>query len=69
MEKCVFDKGRKCTILCEKNCEKCSFRKTAAELDAGREKARERLEGLPEDQYNAIQKKYYGLRRCAEVDE
>lgn len=69
MEKCVFDKGRKCEVLSPKKCEKCSFRKTAEELEAGREQARERLEKLPEDQYNAVMKKYYGLRRCAEVEE
>lgn len=69
MEKCAFDKGRKCEVLSTKKCEKCSFRKTAEELKAGREQAQERLEKLPKKQHDAIMKKYYGLRRCAEVEE
>lgn len=69
MENCVFDKGKKCSALREHNCEKCSFRKTREELVAGREKARERIENLPKEQHDAIMKKYYCLRRRAEVGE
>lgn len=68
MENCVFNKGRKCLALSTKKCENCTFRKTEAELKAGREKARERLESLPKDQYDAIMKKYYGLRRVGEAE-
>ena len=71
MSNCVFDRGRKCSALTPKKCKNCSFRKTEAELNAGREKARERLESLPQAQYDAIMRKYYGLRRVedAEVEE
>lgn len=71
MEKCVFNKGKKCSALTPKKCKNCSFRKTEAELNAGREKARERLESLPKEQQDAIMRKYYGLRRVedAEVEE
>lgn len=67
MEKCVFDKGKKCSALSVHDCEKCSFRKTEKELATGRDNARKRLETLPDEQYNAIMKKYYGLCRNAEV--
>ena len=70
MEKCVFNNGKKCSALVPKKCKNCSFRKTEAELNAGREKARKRLESLPEEQRDAIMRKY-GLRRVedAEVEE
>ena len=62
-EKCVFDKGHKCSALTSHNCEKCSFRKTEKELVDGRENARERIESLPKKQYDAIMRKYYRIRR------
>ena len=71
MEKCVFNKGKKCSALAPKKCKNCSFRKTEAELNEGREKARERLESLPREQYEAIMRKYYpfsGLRHCEEAE-
>lgn len=70
MEKCVFNNGKKCSALVPKKCKNCSFRKTEAELNAGREKARKRLESLPEEQRDAIMRKY-GIRRVddAEVEE
>lgn len=58
MEECVFDNGRTCSILTTHTCEKCSFRKTKRELDLGRERALERIEGLPQDQRDAIKNKY-----------
>ena len=71
MNNCVFDKGKKCSALTPKKCKNCSFRKTEAELNAGREKARERLESLPKEQRDALMKKYYGLcrREDTEVEE
>ena len=57
---CAFDKGDKCVALTTHDCEKCSFRKTKDELLAGRRKARAMLEDLPQEQREAIQKKYYG---------
>lgn len=67
MERCVFENGRKCKALRERNCEKCSFRKTHEELVEGREKARERIENLPKEQHDAIMQKYYRLPRGEEV--
>jgi hypothetical protein len=58
MEECVFDNGRTCSILTTHTCEKCSFRKTKRELDLGRERALERIDGLPQDQRDAIKNKY-----------
>lgn len=69
MENCAFDKGNKCSALRYRNCERCSFRKTREELAAGREKARERIENLPKEQYDAIMQTYYHLRRGSEVEE
>lgn len=68
MKNCVFDKGNICAALTTHNCEKCSFCKTEKELIDGREKARERIESLPKKQYDAIQQKYYKLRRVTEVE-
>ena len=67
MVNCVFNKGKQCAVLNQKNCEKCSFYKTPRELHVGREKANERLESLPKEQYQAIMKKYYD-RNIAEVE-
>lgn len=69
MERCVFENGKNCKVLKERSCAKCTFRKTHEELVEGREKARERIENLPQEQYDAIIKKYYGLHRCEEVEE
>lgn len=60
MCKCTFDKGDKCVALTTHECENCVFRKTKDELLAGRRRARARLEDLPEEQQDAIRKKYYG---------
>lgn len=69
MEKCVFDKGEKCAVLVSQDCEKCTFRKTQRELVEGRAKAHERIEHLPQEQHDAIMRKYYHLRRCEEVEQ
>lgn len=55
---CVFNWGRKCTALTQKNCESCRFRKTREELEAGRQRAQERVNSLPEDQQAHIRRKY-----------
>lgn len=68
MENCVFNKGKKCSALTPKKCKNCSFRKTEEELTAGREKARERLESLPREQYEALMRKYYHLCRTDETE-
>lgn len=60
MNNCAFDRDDKCAALVTRDCENCSFRKTKAELIAGRRKANELLEKLPEEQRKAIESKYYG---------
>ena len=60
---CCFNLGKQCAALTQKQCvicSKCAFRKTAAELQAGREKARRHIEILPEIQRNYILSQYYG---------
>ena len=59
MDKCTFDKGEKCSALNEKRCLSCCFRKTEEELEAGREKARERIESLPLVARVHIKNKYH----------
>lgn len=68
MERCVFERGKKCSALVSRDCAKCTMRKTHEELIEGREKAMERIKNLPQDQYDAIMKKYHGLRRCTETE-
>ena len=68
MNSCVFDRGKKCSVLTSHTCENCSFRKTARELNRDRESARLRIESLPNEQYDAIMKKYYGVRNASEVE-
>lgn len=44
MSKCVFDYGEDmCYAVTEKQCQGCRFRKTAEELQEGRDKATKRL--------------------------
>lgn len=69
MERCVFENGKNCKALKERSCAKCTFRKTHEELVEGREKARERIENLPPEQYNAIMQKYYILRPMGRVEK
>lgn len=56
--KCAFDRTVYCLALMEKRCRGCSFFKTPEELDAGREKADDRISKLPEEQQEYIRKKY-----------
>lgn len=63
MTKCAFEHGEYCDALTAKNCERCSFRKTQDELDAGRKKALCRLYMLPSGKLRKITSKYYkGMR-------
>ena len=62
MSKCVFDKGKVCSALTEKDCKGCSFAKTKEELEDGREHATELFYRVPRKQRDAIRKKYYGER-------
>lgn len=56
---CAFDNGNRCRALTKKHCEKCSFRKTADELIAGRKRARELIDRLPYEERVMIMAKYY----------
>lgn len=58
--RCVFDHGIKCVALTEKRCEDCRFRKTKKEAEAGRKKAKKRINSLPEEHQKYIREKYYG---------
>ena len=63
MEKCAFDlEKRKCAALTEKKCEGCKFFKTKEELEAGREKAMNRLMSMDKKQFYYFNNKYYGGR-------
>jgi hypothetical protein len=59
MNACTFNKGGKCSILGEKNCEGCSFIKTDKQLEEGRAKAKERIDSLPAEAKKSIMDKYY----------
>lgn len=67
--RCAFDRGTLCTALSEKKCHKCSFRKTQEELDAGRERAEDRIASLPENHQEYIRFKYNKGRKSASVWE
>lgn len=62
-KECAFDRGRKCVALTEKYCDFCRFRKTAEELEAGRQRAAELVSRLPTDQRQHIKLKYYQNRK------
>ena len=66
MNECAFDRGSKCSALKEKDCWKCSFRKTQKQLEAGRKKAVERINNLPRDTQTWIREKYYTKQRHAD---
>lgn len=67
--RCAFDRGTLCTALSEKKCHKCSFRKTPEELDAGRERAEDRIASLPEVQQEHIKKTYRAYSSVCWVGE
>lgn len=60
--KCAFELGNKCVALTTKECEGCNFRKTQAEIEKGRKKAKKRFNSLPEELQTYIKEKYF-LRR------
>ena len=59
MNVCALMRGGKCSSLRRKNCNGCTFFKTEKQLREGRQKARERLEALPDDDKKWIKDKYY----------
>lgn len=59
MTECVFIRDGKCIALTAMKCKNCAFRKTRAELAAGRKKARERIESLPDDMQFFIRNQYH----------
>lgn len=66
---CAFDKNTFCAALTEKRCNGCSFRKTREELDAGRERADDRIATLPEEQQEHIRKKYCSISSLHWVEQ
>ena len=68
MENCAFNNGDTCMALTYKQCEGCSFYKTREEVDAGRKKAKERIDKLPNEVHNHISRKYYSSGRAYRGD-
>lgn len=46
-EKCVFDNGKRCSILTKKACGNCNFEKSKEEYEASKRKSAERIKNLP----------------------
>ena len=67
MNKCVFNVDNECSALMEKCCKGCHFRKTRAELLEGREKAKKRVDALPEKLKQYILRKYYSQRKPSRI--
>ena len=63
---CTFNRLTKCAALSTYKCEKCPFRKTKEQLEAGRRRAFARIESLPRDVQKAIEDKYYMKRQETE---
>lgn len=59
MDKCAFEKGKKCTALTTKKCNGCNFYKTKEQLKEGREKSTDRLMTLSMATLKKIKAKYY----------
>ena len=59
MNKCAFDRGKKCFALTTKKCNGCNFYKTKEQLKEGREKATDRLMTLDMVTLKHIKAKYY----------
>lgn len=66
---CAFyrcDRNADCSALRSRDCVGCTFRKTDAELIAGRRKAIRRLEKLPHNKFNDIMLKYYRFNKFSD---
>lgn len=66
---CAFyrcDRNADCSALRSRDCVGCTFRKTDAELIAGRRKAIGRLEELPHNKFNDIMLKYYRFNKFSD---
>jgi len=61
--KCFADKGRECSILYEKRCAGCAFKKSYTQFNNERKTARKRINGLPEEVKRNISAKYYYAER------
>lgn len=67
---CAFERNEyTCAALSVKSCKGCPFFKTQEELDAGRERADERIATLPEEQQEHIKKKYRSYSSVCWVGE
>lgn len=59
MSNCAFELNkRSCSALTKKQCVGCHFRKTAEELEAGRERSRELLKKLTPQERASIKERY-----------
>lgn len=66
MLKCAFDRGEgMCSALTEKSCEGCRFFKTEMQVAVGRERAKKRIQSLPEITKKHIYDTYYPKSRRA----
>lgn len=67
MNDCVFNNGRNCNALTQKDCDACHFRKTPGELMAGRMRASTHITTLPTDAQEHIYAKYYSKKKGRRV--
>lgn len=68
--KCAFERNEhSCMALTGKDCKGCHFFKTQREFERGREKAKDRIASLPEDQQEHIKKKYRSINSVCWVGE
>lgn len=62
MKVCAFKSKKKCAVLVNGNCEKCSFCKTRRELEEGRRSSKARIRSLPRYEREYIEEKYYSSK-------
>ena len=58
-DKCAFLRHERCVVLTDTVCSLCKYRKTEDQLNAGRDKALNRIRKLPLGQQDHIMNKYY----------
>lgn len=71
-EKCVFDNGKRCSILTKKACGNCNFEKSKEEYEESKAKAAERIKRLPVSAQARIKSTYRIVEQAllrAEVEQ
>lgn len=71
-EACVFDNGKRCSILIKKACGNCNFEKSKKEYEESKAKAAERIKSLPSSVQAHIKATYRIAEQSplmAEVDQ